>query len=248
MSTLDWMTARPIAHRGLHDMNSSVWENTSTAFDRAIACGYNIECDLQITSDNAPVVFHDYKTDRLCGVEGVVKEMTAAELKELTIGSSGEHPQTLKDMLRQVDDGAGLVIELKPQSDSLTTIFATAVLEDLNDYVGRVALMSFDANLILELIRLGSPWPVGLTAEAHSDDGLHLDEDIFDSGVRFVSFHVADLPHSFVDHAKARGLPVITWTVRTEKELQLTYRHADQITFEGFDPDMQHAREQHASG
>lgn len=245
---LDWMTARPIAHRGLHDMNSSVWENTSTAFERAIAAGYNIECDLQITSDNVPVVFHDYKTDRLCGVEGNVKEMTAAELSALTVGSSGEHPQTLQDLLRQVDNGTGLVVELKPQSELLTSAFATAVLEYLNGYVGRVALMSFDPNLILELIRLGSSWPVGLTAEAHNEHGPDLDEDILDSGVGFVSFNVADLPHPFVDHAKARGLPVITWTVRTKQEFDLTYRHADQITFEGFDPDTQQPREQNTSG
>ena len=32
----DWLTARPIAHRGYHDMNGAVFENTMPAFERAI--------------------------------------------------------------------------------------------------------------------------------------------------------------------------------------------------------------------
>ena len=43
---LNWLTARPIAHRGYHDMNNTVWENTLSAFDRAIAHDFSIECDL----------------------------------------------------------------------------------------------------------------------------------------------------------------------------------------------------------
>jgi hypothetical protein len=31
-------------------------------------------------------------------------------------------------------------------------------------------------------------------------------------------------------------MPVISWTVRTQEQIELTRRHADQITFEGIDP------------
>ncbi len=50
MARLDWLTARPIAHRGLHDASGPV-ENTPGAFSAAIAGNYGIECDLQISAD-----------------------------------------------------------------------------------------------------------------------------------------------------------------------------------------------------
>jgi len=48
---------RPIAHRGLHDRASGVIENSRSAFEAAIARGFTIECDVQISSDGVPVIF-----------------------------------------------------------------------------------------------------------------------------------------------------------------------------------------------
>ena len=56
---LSWLISRPIAHRGYHDMNKTIWENTPSAFQRAIDAGYAIECDVHIAADGVPVVFHD---------------------------------------------------------------------------------------------------------------------------------------------------------------------------------------------
>ena len=61
----DWLTARPIAHRGLHDAASGVIENTASAFRAAIAGGYGIECDLQISADGEAMVHHDDALGRL---------------------------------------------------------------------------------------------------------------------------------------------------------------------------------------
>ena len=32
-------------------------------------------------------------------------------------------------------------------------------------------------------------------------------------------------------------MPVISWTVRDQAAVERTFAHADQMTFEGFDPD-----------
>ena len=49
----------------------------------------------------------------------------------------------------------------------------------------------------------------------------------------------ADLPNRFVSFVRERlGMPVITWTVRDEPAVEHTFAHADQMTFEGFDPDL----------
>ena len=65
MSAPEWLVARPIAHRGLHDPAAGLIENTLAAADAAIAGGYAIECDVQDTADGEAVVFHDFTLDRL---------------------------------------------------------------------------------------------------------------------------------------------------------------------------------------
>ena len=61
----EFLTARPIAHRGLHDAAAGVIENTASAFNAAIAGNYGIECDVQITADGEAVVHHDGELGRL---------------------------------------------------------------------------------------------------------------------------------------------------------------------------------------
>ncbi len=59
MAGLDWLTARPVAHRGLHDAGRGIVENTPAAFVAAIAGNYAIECDLRLSADAEVMVFHD---------------------------------------------------------------------------------------------------------------------------------------------------------------------------------------------
>ncbi len=158
--------SQPIAHRGYHDMNKTVWENTLSAFERAISAGYAIECDLQYTADSVPVVFHDGDMHRLCGVEGDVRAKTAGELGLFSIGGTSDRVPTLSQLLRLVKGRVPLVIELKAGRAN-DEGFAEAVLDGLEGYAGPVALMSFDHWLLKDLKALETTLPVGLTAEAH---------------------------------------------------------------------------------
>ena len=110
---LSWLTARPIAHRGLHDSNKLVWENTLTAFSRAIEHNYGIECDVHLTKDGVPVIFHDGDLKRLTGETGEVHDRTSAEMQKLRIGGTKDHPPTLREMLNLIQGRVPLVIELK---------------------------------------------------------------------------------------------------------------------------------------
>ena len=83
MPRLDWLIARPVAHRGLHDAQNGVIENTASAFAAAIPGRYGIECDLQVSADGEAMVFHDATLDRLTEGSGRVDAMTAGELKRL---------------------------------------------------------------------------------------------------------------------------------------------------------------------
>ena len=52
------------AHRGLHDGNRSVPENSLEAFRRAAEAGYGVELDVQLTRDGMLVVHHDASLKR----------------------------------------------------------------------------------------------------------------------------------------------------------------------------------------
>ncbi len=236
MSQVAWIKDAPVAHRGYHDMNKTVWENTLSAFTRAIDAGFAIECDIQLSSDSVPMVFHDHDLQRLCGITGEVRERTAGELRMLAIGGTADKIPTLRQMLDLVKGQVPLVIELKGIDAEQDDGFAEAVLEVLEGYEGKVALMSFDYHLLRALKVADCPWPVGLTAEGVKPENLAAHREAMDLGLDFTSYCVAHLPNDFVTDLREKGTPVITWTVRDEIMRAQTYKYADQMTFEGFDP------------
>jgi glycerophosphoryl diester phosphodiesterase len=52
----------------------------------------------------------------------------------------------------------------------------------------------------------------------------------------FVAYRVDDLPAPATRVARLLGLPVLTWTVRSEAQRERASRWADQMIFEGFRP------------
>ena len=231
-----FLAARPIAHRGLHDGNKVVWENTLSAFERAVEGGYGIECDLQYAADAVPVVFHDDDMTRLCNVASDIRSKTVGELGLTTIGGTKDKVPSLKQLLRLVKGRVPLVLELKGREGD-DEGFASSVLEALEGYEGEVALMSFDTWLLKDLKELESPYPVGLTAEGKTPEEFAAHKKAMSYGLDFISYYVADLPNAFIDDQKSRGIPLISWTVRSETDAKHSRENGAQITFEGFLPD-----------
>lgn len=237
MSDMSWLTARPIAHRGFHDLNKARWENTLSAFRAAIDHGYAIECDVHLSSDGIPVVFHDHDLKRLTGTEGHVLDRTARQMADLRIGGTDDHAPTLKELLDLTAGRVPLVIELKG-TEGRDDGLAAAVLALVKAYDGKAAVMSFDHWLIRQLVADAGDVPVGLTAHGNKPEELEAHFSMLAHPIDFVSFGVHDLPSPFVAFVREKlGLPVITWTVRDKQSEALTAAHADQMTFEGFDPD-----------
>jgi len=234
---LSWLTAQPVAHRGYHDTNKTVWENTLSAFSRAIDGGFAIECDVQLAADSVPVIFHDDDMERLTGMKGDVRERTSAELSMLSVGQTRDRVPTLKQLLALCAGKVPLVIELKGrEGEGVDDGFAEAVLDDLEGYNGHVALMSFDHHLLKALKAAGSPWPLGLTAEGAKPEDFFSHDEAMQIGLDFISYFWGHLPNSFIEAQRKLGVPVITWTVRDENAREKTYTYADQMTFEGFNP------------
>src|ERR671916_236 len=134
-----WLTARPIAHRGLHDLRRGRPENSVAAFEAAVEASYAIECDLHLSSDGVPVVFHDDDLQRLTGTAGCVRDRTAAELGDLRLAGTPEWIPTLQELLELANGRVPLVLELKHFAGR-DAGFAWAVAELLKHYDGPVAL------------------------------------------------------------------------------------------------------------
>ena len=242
----DLLTSRPIAHRGLHTMPTGAgrvgpWsgghrpENSLAAFAAAVEHGYAIECDLQMTRDGGVVVFHDRTLDRMTEASGRVIDHDMAELSGLCLRGCDEPIPLLRDLLDLVDGRVSLVLELKGE-DADPDAFVAAVAEALRDYAGPVAIMSFLTPLTDRLREALPAVPRGLTAQG--------DERAFDAHMRafergdlhFASYDVAALPCRFTKTLRERQVPVVCWTVRTPEDVARSQAHADQMTFEGFLP------------
>ncbi|HEY4200081.1 MAG TPA: glycerophosphodiester phosphodiesterase family protein [Devosiaceae bacterium] len=242
---------RPIAHRGLHDRVAGIIENSASAFERAIEGGFAIECDLQLTSDGSAVVFHDDDRERLTGKSGFVRD---ASLRDMTttplLGSTaGDCPQTFEDFLKQAAGRTLLQVELKQQTHDNTPRLAEVAANAVKNYNGPLVFESFDPHLIAAVRRAGFNGHVGIITYNYDEPDWH---PTMTSTQRFQLRHLIHAPWSRFDfiscHQKAldlpavrffraMGAPVTAWTIRSSSEARTVGSRADQLVFEGFDPD-----------
>ncbi len=234
-SISSWIAKTPIAHRGLHDKAQGRFENTLSAASAAVSNGFNIEVDLHPSADGVPMVFHDLTLDRLTPEKGNMRERKAAELAKIKVGGSQDHIPSLRQLLATISGKVGLVIELKGLAGE-DDGFVEAVAKELEHYDGQAAIMSFNHWLVADARRQFPSRAVGLTAEG--DDRYHdMHMGIAQSAaVDFVSYGIKDLPCRFGEAFRKSGKPLISWTIRTPDLAAKSALHADQITFEGFDP------------
>jgi glycerophosphoryl diester phosphodiesterase len=241
---LDWLIARPIAHRGLHDA-TTVIENTPSAFLAAIAGDYGIECDLQISADGEAMVHHDDALGRLTEGTGRLNSMTAADLKRVAFKTTSDRMITLGELCDLAADRTVLLIELKSsgRDDNRLVTRAAAVL---SGYRGRAALMSFDPGQTANLHAVAPRLPRGVVAEkgypradgfyAAARHSLRYGVRLLRTRPQFIAYSVNDMPAAMPTIAKRLGLPVLAWTVRDAEQRQKAKHYADQIIFEGYRP------------
>jgi len=244
----EWLTARPVAHRGLHDAAASIIENTPSAFTAAVAANYAIECDIRLSADGEAMVFHDDTLERLTLGSGRVDAMSAADLQRVAFRATGDRMMRLGELCDLAAGRSALFIEIKSRFDGDLRL-VTRAAQILQPYGGRAALMSFDPAPIAALRTLTPHLPRGIVAErryshrewqplsARTKRSLAYFQHALRSRPQFIAYSVADLPSPIPRIARTVfGLPVLTWTVRTEMDRERAARYADQIIFEGFRP------------
>ncbi len=242
----------PIAHRGLHDVRGGRPENSVAAVRAAIAAGYGIEIDLQFSSDARAMVFHDYDLARLTGIRGPIRQRTAQDLTAMPLLGGAEGIPTFAALLDLVAGRVPLLVELKDQHGQMGETdgqLEQAVAEDLRGYDGPVALMSFNPHSVAKLRDLAPDVPRGLvTCRYRRIDwpllkrGVrHRLRDIPDYdrvGASFISHSAKGLNQPRVTDLKANGAAVLCWTIRSATEEAQARKVADNITFEGYLPDI----------
>ncbi len=137
---------RNYAHRGLHNIDKSVPENSLPAFAAAAAIGYGVELDVHITRDGELVVIHDGDTKRVCGFDGVVEEMTWDELSKLRLYETEYGIPLLSEVLEVMGTQCPVIIELKRGGRNRELCEKTYAL--MRKYGGRYCVESFDPRIV----------------------------------------------------------------------------------------------------
>lgn len=128
------------AHRGLHDGNHQVAENSLEAFRRAMETGYGMELDVQLTADDQLVVFHDKNLKRVCGVDKDLYTQTYAQLMEYPLPDGSKIP-LFSEVLALVDGKTPMIVEVKYHDRIEQTCEAT--YDQLRRYKGACCVESF---------------------------------------------------------------------------------------------------------
>lgn len=238
----------PVAHRALHDLAAGRPENSREAVRAAVEAGYGIEIDLQLSSDGAAMVFHDYTLDRVTAESGPVDARHAAELAgiRLTGGESGI--PTFAEVLELVGGRVPLLVELKDQDGRSAHAPGTLEAEAARvaaGYAGPIAFMSFNPAMVGRMAELAPEVPRGITTCAYEGSYFaHLGEDqrkalqdmafVTPTGSSFVSHEAADLARPSVQALRQAGLTVLCWTIRSPEAEAEARALSDNITFEHY--------------
>ncbi len=241
--------AAPLAHRGFHDVKNGRPENSRAAIRAAIERGYGIEIDLQLSADNQAMVFHDYDLARLAEAQGAIRLRSAQELAAIPLKGGDEGIPTFSEVLDLVDGRVPLLIEIKDQDGAMgdnTGTLEEAAAACLAGYAGDAAVMSFNPNAIAAFKQHCTDRPLGLVTcgytkedwpllPAKTRDDLRDIPDFDRVGASFISHDRTDLESAAVARLKARGVPILCWTIRSPEQEREARKIADNITFEGYD-------------
>jgi glycerophosphoryl diester phosphodiesterase len=241
----DRLFGPPIAHRGLWSPDGPP-ENSIAAFRAARDAGYGVELDVQLTADGEAVVFHDTTLERMTGIEGRISDHTADDLGRMSLLGTDENIPTLSDVLAHIGSHAMVLIEIKIPYGEVGPL-ERRVHEIMIDHNGPTCVIGFNpyshawfADHFPNVLR-------GLNSHSYKTrDSRHLAPELRKQYAElkqvaiahphFLALGMDMLPNAKADALRAKGMPVIAWTVRSPEEWARVKDHCDNLIFEGFTP------------
>ena len=232
-----FLTEKMFAHRGLWDKDTP--ENSLSAFKKAIDAGYGIELDVSPIEDGTPVIFHDTKMSRMTGKDKYIQNLTKEELTTTTLLSTTETIPTLEQALKLVDGKVPLLIEIKSQEK--VGDLEKRVLELLKAYKGEYAVQSFNPYTLKWFYQNAPKIWRGQLASYFKGVRLGLIKKLVlrrlgmkkSTHQNFVSYDVDNLPNIWT---KKLEIPLLSWTIRNQKDYVKAIQYSDNVIFENYIP------------
>lgn len=244
-ASLDHMQGYHYTHRGYHDGNVNIPENSLSSFAAAIEAGYGIELDVQLSSDKVPMVIHDADLDRICGVQGKVWDYTCAELQQMKLFGTDETIPTLAEALALIDGQVPILLEYK--MDKVDTDVCAYSHELLKDYDGPYAIQCFHPFALFWYRRNANDVPRGIIAKNFIRENREKGEksDIIDFLTTnlmlnvigypdFIAYDWQDADYFALKLTRLMGAPTSTWTLKDPAHYEAVKGEFDLYTFEGF--------------
>jgi glycerophosphoryl diester phosphodiesterase len=185
------------------------------SFRSAIASGCDlIECDVHLSSDGRLVVIHDHTLQRTTNGTGLVRDLTAAELRKLDAGD-GEKIPLLQDVVELAIGKVGLVIEIK-QVPPLYPGLEEKLVKLLRQLgaVAECAVISFNHAAIHELRKIEPGLQLGILEGARP---MHPGRMLREAGADVYSPHWGATDPDVVKEVHAAGGAVAVWPVDDEQ-------------------------------
>lgn len=204
---------RPLigAHRGA---SARAPENTLGAFCAALQDGAElIELDVHLTRDGRLAVIHDETTGRTTGVDGVVAELTMADLRALDAGHmkgaawTGQAIPELGDVLALAHGRVAVNVEVK---GGMATLPALIACLDQQDMMESVIVSSFDAAIVRAATALRPTLLAGLLLDEPLDNPLALAREV---GASLLHVKHSAITAELVELLHQAGLGALAWTV-----------------------------------
>lgn len=216
------------AHRGL--WGEGVPENSVPAFRAASAAGLGCELDVRMTRDGELIVFHDATLERMCGSPKLIADINFVELRGFRLPDKSRIP-TLREALEAMN-GLPTLIEVK--IDPPNRKILPLIIEYMNQSSAPATLMSFDEPSVWRMATLMPDRQIGQLIEPLDQLGP---DGVAQKAKRARDFDCAYIAPHHTSLGDARdGGPLVTWTVRTERDLSIARRYGAAPIFEGLDP------------
>jgi len=223
----------PFAHRGLH--GARALENSRAAIEAAASAGYGVEIDVQFSLDGMAFVFHDSTLDRMTEESGALRHLSSKQLSQIRLRGSEETIPSLGEALSIINGRVPVLVELKAVEGHVSQL-CVAVRHALETYRGQSAVMSAHGEVSRWFAAHGERVTRGLIM---SDASVYAKEEVSDkikavwrARPEFLAIDINDLPNRFAARQRKRGVPVLTWTVRSAEQQAIAGENADQIIFE----------------
>ena len=229
-----WILTRPIAHRGLHNIEEGIPENSMGAFQAAVEAGHPMELDVHLTTDGRLFILHDFNTERVCGRNFNVSGMKSDMLGDFRLMGTEYTLPLLDDVLAEVDGRVPVLIEIKSESVHVGPL-EEKLHETLQEYTGHVSIESFNALSIRYMRKKNPEYIIGqLSYDFKGKDNIpgpvkRLLENCrlnFLSHPDFIAYDIKNMPRPFLKKmADGNKTALLGWTIRDRKSTRLNSSH-----------------------